>query len=240
MKVAFLSDIHANYPALVQALELASRLGAERVLAAGDAVGSGPHAVEVIRLLRQKGVESVMGNVDRKVLALLEDPKRLRKLLRKKHSNPSWTASLLGPEEHAWLSGLPFDRRIRLGEIDVLVTHGSPLGDCDYVYPSITADALASKLGPDSPGLFVCGHSHVPFTKAVSGIRVVNCGTVGKPVDGDPRGSLALVEIEGSDARARIHRFAYPSEGLAEDLRKRGAPDDRIREFLEGRKQESP
>jgi len=89
VKVLFLSDVHANFPALWRALEAARRRGAERVVCAGDLIGFGPHPVEVLRLLRERGVLCIRGNMERKVLGLLaESPRRLRKLLSKKNLGP--------------------------------------------------------------------------------------------------------------------------------------------------------
>jgi predicted phosphodiesterase len=100
----------------------------------------------------------------------------------------------------------------------LLLVHGSPLGDTDYVYPSLTARALAAKLGAARPDVLACGHSHIPFTRRIAGVRVVNAGSVGRPVDGDPRGSYALVELDrGALARARIVRFPYSGDGPAAD-----------------------
>ena len=74
------------------------------------------------------------------------------------------------------------------------------------------------------PQLLVCGHSHIPFTRRIAGVRVVNCGSVGLPVDGDPRGALALCEFAGQGrVTCRILRFAYPVEPVLADLRSRGA-----------------
>ena len=61
MLIAFISDIHANFTALVAAIARAHRSGAERILMAGDVVGGGPHPVEVIRLLKSEGIAGVRG-----------------------------------------------------------------------------------------------------------------------------------------------------------------------------------
>jgi diadenosine tetraphosphatase ApaH/serine/threonine PP2A family protein phosphatase len=98
------------------------------------------------------------------------------------------------------------------------------LSDTDYIYPSLTAQALAAKLGDSRPRVLICGHSHVPFTKEIAGVRVVNCGSVGRPIDGDPRGTLALCEFAGeARVRCRMARFPYPVEPLVADLKARGA-----------------
>ncbi len=225
MRLVFLSDIHANFPALCRALDWAERHRADRVVCAGDCVGHGPHPTEVVRLLMEQQIETILGNVDRKVLDLLQTPKKLKKRLEKKaHAPAAWAALALGEAERAWLAGLPKELRFRAGDADVWVVHGSPLSDTDYIFPSITSRALAAKLGEDRPQILVCGHSHIPFTRSVAGVRVVNCGSVGRPVDGDPRGALALCDFSGDgQVTCRIARFAYPLDTVIADLQARGA-----------------
>ena len=238
MRIAFFSDIHGNFPALCRALELARRKRVDRLICAGDLVGHGPHPTEVIRLLVEQKIDSILGNVDRKVLSLLHAPNKLKRRLKKRASaSAAWAALALGDAERAWLEGLPRQIRFSAGGIDVLVVHGSPLSDADYIYPSITREALHAKLKADRPGLLVCGHSHIPFTKLVGGVRVVNCGSVGRPVDGDPRGALAVCDFSRSgEMHCRILRFPYPVESLVADLQARGAKGIQPEEYHTGTK----
>ena len=225
MKVAFLADVHANFPALCAALDTARRLGAAGVVVAGDLVGSGPHPVEVVRLLMQRGVRAVRGNVERKVLELASGDKKLKRLLEKRRSGHlAWTAMQLGRAELAWLTALPEHLDLTLGGTAVRVVHGSARGDGEYVYPSVTARVLPAMAGEPRPQLLVCGHSHIPFTRRIAGIRVVNCGSVGRPVDGDPRGSLAIVDLGSGSPRALLVRFAYPVAETMRDLAVRAVP----------------
>jgi putative phosphoesterase len=225
MRIVFLSDLHANFPALCRALDWAQRQRADRVICAGDIVGDGPHPTEVIRLLAEQQIEAILGNADRKVLELLESPKKLERRLKKRaHAGSAWTALAMGERERAWLAGLPAERHLSVEGVDIRVVHGSPLSDTDYVFPSITPAALAAKLGDERPALLVCGHSHIPFTRRIADVRVVNCGSVGRPIDGDPRGSGALCELPGDGRlRCRIGRFAYPVESVITDLEARRA-----------------
>lgn len=221
MKVAFLSDIHANFPALWSAMEDARRRGARSTVVAGDIVGGGPHPAEVVRLLMKKRVRAIRGNVDRRTLSMLDKPKKLAKKAKQGTlaALARWAALQLGDQEREWLAGLPCELRLALGGMNVLIVHGSPLGDEDYVYPSITERALAAKLKEGKPDLLVCGHSHVPFVRKVAETWIANCGSVGKPVDGDPRGSYALADFKGRGViSARIVRFEYPIEEAAHDL----------------------
>jgi putative phosphoesterase len=238
MRIAFLSDIHANFPALCQALEVAQRNRVDRVICLGDIVGHGPHPTEVVRLLMEQRIQSIRGNVDRKVLALLESPKKLKKRLAKKAQAPAaWAALALGEAERDWLAGLPADLRFTADGADVWVVHGSPLSDTDSIFPSLTKQALVAKLGEARPHLLVCGHSHIPFVKRVDGVYIANCGSVGRPVDGDPRGAFALCDVLGkARIRCRTVRFAYSVEPLIADLQARKSRGVQPQEYRAGTK----
>jgi putative phosphoesterase len=235
LKVVFLSDIHSNFPALCRALEKAQRLGASRIVVAGDVVGAGPHPVEVIRRLMQQEIPAIAGNVDRKVLQAGGRHRDLKEQLRdRKNGHLAWTALQLGKAEREWLEALPPELTVEVGGAEVLVVHGSPQGDTDYIYPSITRQALLSKLEGRRPAVLVCGHSHVPFRRTVAGVRVLNCGSVGRPVDGDPRGTFGMVDSSEGGIRTRIVRFAYPVDHVTMDLESRRVPGAKPDEYRAG------
>ena len=232
MRIALLSDIHANLPALEAALGAADDLGAERLVVAGDLVGDGPHPVEVLAALRARGAECIRGNVDRAVLDLARGEGKLKKLARGEkgqRSNRAWTALRLrdADAELEWLAERPAELRLSAADQDVLVVHGSPRGDTDYLYPTLTPAALASKLEPLSgprPTVLVCGHSHVAFAREVDGVLVINCGSVGRPADGDPRGTFALLDPGDGSPRVRLVRFSYAVERVTAALEEREVP----------------
>jgi putative phosphoesterase len=246
-RVVFLSDLHGNAPALRAALEEAERLGAGTVIAAGDFVGDGPHPCAVVRMLRSNGVPGIRGNVDRKILRLAgKKRKKLLKRLEKSHGarlNRVWTALQLRDaeeeDEMTWLESLPVERRMELAGTDVLVVHGSPLSDNDRIFSSLTPRGLAGKLAPvegPRPEVLVCGHTHAPFTALVDGVLVINCGSAGRPADGDPRGSLAVADLGESPPRAEIVRFDYPVEAVAADLAELEVPGLDADQFRDGTK----
>ncbi len=219
MRIAIVSDIHANLAALEAALADIGRRKADRVIVAGDLVGDGRQPAEVVALLRRLGFPALRGNVDRKVAeaAALSAKARNELATMRKTAELLWTAGQLDRAGLDWLAGLPATLTVRVGGSRLLVVHGSPLADTDSIYPSLTPRALAAKLGAARPDVLACGHSHVPFARRIAGVTVVNAGSVGRPVDGDPRGSYALVEVEaGRTPRGRIVRFPFPDgEGHA-------------------------
>jgi predicted phosphodiesterase len=184
--------------------------------------------VEVIRLLREGGIAAVRGNLDRKVIAAGRDRKVLCKMLKaRKRTHLAWTALQLGDLEWEWLAALPESLELDLCGVAVLVVHGSPLGDTDCVLPSITVPALRYKLADRRPGMLVCGHSHLPFTRVVDRVRLINPGSVARPIDGDPRGTYALVEArEDGTVRARILRVSFDQTAIQRDMVERRVPTD--------------
>jgi putative phosphoesterase len=225
MRTVFLSDMHANFPALVGALQRAERLGAEAIFAAGDLIGRGPHPVETIRLLARRGIPAIRGNVETRLTTLRSKGTDFARLLKKKGSRLAWTALQLGSAEWEYLDSLPPARILTLQGMRVLIVHGSPVSETDSIYPSITAEALTKKMGGETADVLVCAHTHIPFTKTIRGIRIIGCGSVGLPVDGDPRGSLVLCDISASGKLScRVIRFAYPVRGLIEDIKRKNVP----------------
>jgi len=212
-----LSDLHADLGALEAAIADATRKGADRIVIAGDVVGDGPQPAEVVALLRSSAFPTVMGNVDEKVLqtARFSSPQQDALLEKRKKADLVRTARALSRRDLAWLAALPSSLTLRLGGAKLLLVHGSPAGNTDYVFPSITPAALAAKLGDARPDVLACGHSHIPFARRIKGVTVVNAGSIGRPIDGDERGSYALVEVvAGAPPRGRIVRFRSAAPDL--------------------------
>ena len=202
----------------------------------GDLVGDGPHPAEVVGLLREREIPCIRGNVDRQVLQVSREEGKDH--TSSKDRNRAWTARQLEPDALDWLDQLPSEREVEIAGVAVHIVHGSPLSDTDYIYPSITPRGLRGKLEGDAPDLLVCGHSHVPFTKNVAGVRVANCGSVGRPADGDPRGSYALVDLEnGRVQRSTIIRFGYPVDEVVRAMREREVPGVDPDEYRRGVKE---
>jgi predicted phosphodiesterase len=165
--------------------------------------------------------------------------KTLKKHLKKKKSaHLAWTANQLDSLEWEWLESLSDHQLLSVRETRILIVHGSGVADDDYIFPSITAEGLKSKIMGAPPEVLVCGHSHIPFIKVVGGVRVINCGSVGRPVDGDPRGSYVLADFpKPRSFNATIVRFSYPVDALIQDLVGRKVPFAVGDEYLKGIKQ---
>ncbi|MCX7830249.1 MAG: metallophosphatase family protein [Acidobacteria bacterium] len=217
MIYALISDIHSNLYALQSAIREIRKRGIEKILVAGDICGKGPQPFEVLEVLKGLNCIAVKGNADVKFLSQKLSKNRIK--TKEKY--------LLN-----YLSGLP---ATTLVDKKVLLCHGSPLKITDYIYPSITKIALLKKLnGFDPPKVLATGHSHIPFVKKIGETLVVNGGSVGKPIDGDPRGSLAIFELGSRSADGEIIRFDYNIDYFVLWLKNMDYSKKTILSYLEG------
>jgi putative phosphoesterase len=217
-RLAMISDVHANLPALEAVLADIEQRSVEQIFCAGDLVGQGPHPNQVVSLIRKAGIPTILGNQEIEVRALAKrarpDPKR----------HMLWTCAVLKSKNREYLLGLPADRELEVEGVGILIVHGSPHGTFDTMHPSLTAETIRAwfPAGTRRPDVLVGGHTHVPFVRTVDGMLVVNAGTVGRPFDGDPRASWALLELEEGRARARIRRVGYPVEETVRAMKRIG------------------
>jgi len=87
--------------------------------------------------------------------------------------------------------------------------------------PARTFERIAAGAGCD---FLVFGHTHQPWSHEYGGVQFVNCGSVGKPKDGDPRGAFAVIEADGDGVSARIERVEYDVEAVVREIGSAGLP----------------
>ena len=238
MLIALLSDIHGNLPALKAAVIDAKTRGSKQIVCAGDIVGYGPFPNEVCEYLKTNEIRSISGNYDIKVLDEIKYGKSaVESLQKKKRELVMWTAKHLGTPAQRFLRGLPVSLKEELpGGRTLLVVHGSPISNEDDIYPSITPKGLETKLKNTRPNILVCGHTHIPFVKKISGMLIINCGSTGQSVDGDPRPSYAIISVDEKSASGRIIRFEYDINETIKALKNTSLPKTLQKDFMEGSK----
>jgi diadenosine tetraphosphatase ApaH/serine/threonine PP2A family protein phosphatase len=72
----------------------------------------------------------------------------------------------------------------------------------------------------------VFGHTHKPWVHEYGGLLFVNCGSVGKPKDGDPRGAFAVLAPGEGGVAVSIERVAYDADTVAAEIREAGLPEE--------------
>jgi predicted phosphodiesterase len=226
MKIAVLSDVHGNLPALEAVLEDIARWGAERVVVNGDLINRGPNSLAVDEALRRAypAADRIQGNHETYVLGCAEPelPRGGPEFEMRRFAH--WTYAQLGRrmcEVALWRDHLD------LADLEggaLHITHGSRLGNRDGIGPRTTDDELPAKLG-DRRDLFVASHTHWPLIREFDGILVVNTGSVGSPFDRDPRAAYARLTFSRGRWRAEIIRLAYDRAQTERDYLESGFLD---------------
>ena len=228
-RVAVITDVHANLPALEAALARVEELGIETIYCGGDLAGYGPHPNEVCALVQGRAIPTIYGNYDYAIGRDLEDcgcayidphDRAIGQL------SVDWTLANTSREAKAFMHDLPFDLRFALGGKQVRLLHGSPRKVNEYLFeykPARTFERIAALAECD---LLVFGHTHKPWVHEYGGVLFVNCGAVGKPKDGDPRGAFAVLDTSRGEVQVTIERVEYDALAVAREMRAVGLPDE--------------
>ena len=207
--LGLLYDIHGNMPALDEVLSDADRVGVDRWLLGGDYGTPSPWPLETLARLR--GLESatwIRGNGERWLREPPEDRPEVMEVY------------------EVFLGGLPEEEIDVLyalppqAELDgVLYVHGSPLSDVDSFAPEPQDDEARMLVGVHDRTV-VFGHSHQQFRRpGPDGTTLVNPGSIGMPLDGDPRAAWAVSPRPGE---FEFRRCEYDVERAADAYRRMG------------------
>jgi diadenosine tetraphosphatase ApaH/serine/threonine PP2A family protein phosphatase len=236
MRIAVLTDIHANLEALEACLADAEDAGAGRLVFLGDLVGYGadPWAVAArVRILQSEGAVVLRGNHDE---AACFGPRGFSAMAA---AAMRWTMDALPAEAREWLAGLPLTH----AEDDRLYTHADASDPGDWRYVSDARAARRSLLATQAR-LTLCGHTHVPaLWRLADPDRVVpvpleeerSCvldsdhrwlavvGAVGQPRNGHSEACYAL--LDAKEGRFTPRRVAYDVTRAADKIRAAGLPE---------------
>ncbi len=216
MKIAVISDVHANLEALQAVLGEAD---AEEVYCLGDLVDYGAQPNEVIQAVRAAGVRCILGNHD--WAALTGDTSMFNA---RAAMSSVWSRRALTEESAGYLRSLAQEMRPDL-RVDAYFAHGSPDDRLwEYVDPRTHSDLFSHYLDRLKVSLIGLGHTHVPYVWKEDGRTVFNPGSVGQPRDGDRRASFAELSFRGSTAVVEVRRVEYDFEAAASKIRGAGLP----------------
>jgi predicted phosphodiesterase len=232
MRVAVISDIHANYHALEAVLAAIDAEAPDEVWCLGDLVGYGPRPNRCTSTVAARVSICLAGNHDLAVLGALP----IEDFSLDAAAAAKWSAEVLEPSAREYLEGLnPLLRRP-----DAELYHASPRDPIwDYV---LTEEAAAESLALTTAPLVLIGHSHVPLALTLENDLVVggvapagtevplgdrrwllNPGSVGQPRDGDPRAAWLLLDF--AEHQASFRREVYPIEKTQAEILERGLPE---------------
>jgi diadenosine tetraphosphatase ApaH/serine/threonine PP2A family protein phosphatase len=235
VRVAVITDVHANLPALEAVLAATAKAGVEEVWCLGDVLGYGAQPDACAELIRERCAVCLVGNHDIAVLGGLD----ISSFSEAAALAVEWTRSNVAESTLEFLRELePQGERAGFG-----LFHASP-NDPVWEYV-LSAEQAEVAMDAHGERVALIGHSHVALffnrpenpgrgetrgAQASDGALLdlgdggwlVNPGSVGQPRDGDPR--AAWLELDTEAESARFHRVAYDIERAAAPIAAAGLP----------------
>jgi putative phosphoesterase len=228
-KVTIFGDIHANLPAMEAVFAEMEMRGDKSLFCLGDLVGYGTSPNEIISMVREREITTIMGNYDLGVGNSDDCGCAYRTKEAKALGNRSiaWTNEHTTAENKAFLRSLADSIPLELGDLSVLLVHGSPRKVNEYLYEDRPDRSFERLLDQADVDVLVCGHTHLPYHKVLpSGRHIVNAGSVGKPKDDDPRAGYVVLTVEGKDLSVEFVRVAYDVGRAAQAIEAADMPDE--------------
>lgn len=220
-KLAFISDIHGNIEALRNVLnDIENRsIKMDDVYCLGDLVGYGTRPNEVINLLKELNIQSILGNYDEAVAFYLptcgcninSDSDRV-----KTKNSLNWTVENTSNDNKEYIRNFEENISLQVEAYNILLTHSSPISITDYVFEDDLEkqEQIAEDLEED---IIIFGHTHYPYVKRVNNKLFINAGSVGRPKDGDNRACYCFLEL-GDKIEVEFVRVSYDYEKMAKEI----------------------
>ena len=243
MRIALLSDVHANLHALDAVLaDIDGRGDIDAVYHLGDLVGYSAYPNEVVDRLASRGVAGIAGNYDSTVATRYKhcgcrsESARQEELA---HLSFAFTCRTVSAETTRRLAALPFSLDLRplgghLAGPRLVLVHGTPTLNTVYWTEDRGDDfclRMAGVVGLRAGDVIAFGHTHKPWHRTVGGIHFVNTGSVGRPKDGDWRAGYVRLGLGEGNVQVDVVRVEYDVAAAAAAVRGAGLPED-FAEFL--------
>jgi predicted phosphodiesterase len=238
MKLAIISDIHANLEALQMCLNRIEELKADKIICLGDLVDYCAQPNECIELIRKYADVNIIGNHDEAQFNFeLAEGFNEYAYISSVH-----TRSIIKPEYVEYFKTLPYTYSYE----DILFVHGSPANPACYDYV-LTPQAASVNFKYFKEKICFIGHSHKPviFEKDSESVNIIepkhvtddkkyiiNVGSVGQPRDGDPRLSFGFFDTETYNYQNV--KVEYQAEIAAHKILNEGLPVFLAERILKG------
>ncbi|MBN8691302.1 MAG: metallophosphoesterase family protein [Armatimonadetes bacterium] len=231
-RLAIFSDIHANLPSMEAVKASIDGGGYDGVYCLGDLGGYASQPNEVQEIIQSMGCPTILGNYDEGV-GFNKDDCGCHYIkpfdIEMSNISFSWTRSNTLDSNKSWLRALPREIRIDVEGRRVLLCHGSPRSNTEYLFEN-RSDGFLSQFTSGSKDdahadVIVFGHTHVPFHRVVNSVHFINTGSVGRPKDGDPRAGYAVISFDRDSLSVEQVRVEYDVEIAAGRLVEAGLPE---------------
>lgn len=187
MKIAIISDIHANLEALNATIKDIEKRNVDKIICLGDTISKGAHPKECIEIIKNKCDIILRGNCDRHFST---EHKNLEEMTEIERQRIIWNQSVLSEKEREYLYNLPFCHEFYMSGSLVRLFHATPEVDNK---PIVNEDKIETKLKMFYPSertisqnvadVVIYGHIHHPYMDKLYNKTLINVGSVGNSFD---------------------------------------------------------
>lgn len=236
MRIAIISDIHANLEALTKALQIIDEQKPDEIICLGDVVGYGPDPNSCVDIIRDRSKVVLMGNHDYAVTHT-EATENFNPVAKEA---VFWTRDRISPDNLEYLSALPYTHKNE----NLCFVHSTPFEPENWHYVFTWNDAI-SQFDHFEEKICFIGHSHVPqiyyndtsvpmaLELSKQSKYLINVGSIGQPRDGNPRLSFGILDLDKWFYQP--FRSDYEMEITAQKIRDRGLPPFLADRLIKGR-----
>jgi putative phosphoesterase len=209
VRIALISDIHANLPALDVVMNDPEFNECERVLFAGDLVGYYYWPLECYQSLEGLNCDAIRGNHEDMLLEAIDNPAGTP-VVSKYGSGLKVAIEELPADAIANITQWDHPKLLSLSGKNILMCHGSPSDISQYLYPNVDLPESVSFDGSDAE-IVVHGHTHYPSVRQSNGVLWINPGSVGQPRNKQPGAHWAMLDTESLKVSSKISPYDYSS-----------------------------
>lgn len=214
MRIGILADIHANFPALEASIEALRRESVDQIVAIGDLLGYGPHPRQTLHRLEKEGIPCVLGSADTRLAFGLPLGKRQGigdKTL-------EWTKDQLGEREIKFLRKLSSRYRLELSSGRLLAFHGTPTDPDERLELDGPFASLMHLLEQHRCRYMIASGQHVAFERNLGRGLIIDPGSVGLTLGGEPGADVLLLTDEANGLHSRFMKVPYDFGEIIFDL----------------------
>ena len=222
-KLAVLSDIHANLPALEAVIKDLSQFKVDYVIVAGDVINLGPFTQQAVQRVVENNWAVIRGNGE---LFLLDygtsrAPKEWNDPVG--FPIPPWLNRQLDSNWKNIIATWADTLTLRFSDApSIRIVHGTPQSHWDSLYPTLSDEKIAEFLAGVEENTVIAGHTHLPMDRQSGRWHLLNPGSVGVPLDGQFTASYMLLNGDERGWQPTFRRVAFDYEPLFREFERLG------------------
>jgi len=226
-RLAVLSDIHGNLPALQAVLADIKNFNIDQVIVAGDTIHFGPFSNQVAKIVIESEWPVIRGNNEYFLLDFNTSRASITWNNTVQFAPTIWTNQRIDPEVKNKIATWPDTLNLRFGDLPpIQVFHGTPASSWEPIFWTMNDTEIEKILTNVEADYVICGHTHLVMDRQVGRWHIFNPGSVGLPLDGISSASYMILEGNKPGWRATVRRIPFNREDVLREFEESGYNKD--------------